>query len=174
MAKYAEAAPKILELIEQGATYKDAAEQVGIGETTFYRWLEEKGEFRESVKRAKEAGTKMAVAKVEATLLQLATGYEYEDVRTEYESKVNPDPDAKEKYIPTIKKQVRTKKRVIANVEAIKFFLTNKAPDDWKNRLEQNNTGSLCTDLRVNFVGGGDGESDFPSSEADVDAVREQ
>lgn len=168
MAKYAEAAPKILELIEQGATYKDAAEQVGIGETTFYRWLEEKGEFRESVKRAKETGTLKAVAKVEATLLQLATGYEYEDVRTEYGSELNQKTG---KYEPVIKKQVRTKKTVPPSTEAIKFYLTNKAPEEWKNRLEQNNTGTLATDLRVNFVSGND--EDFPSSENEVDAVRE-
>lgn len=169
MAKYAEAAPKILELIEQGATYKDAAEQVGIGETTFYRWLEEKGEFRESVKRAKETGTLKAVAKVEATLLQLATGYEYEDVRTEYGSELNQKTG---KYEPVIKKQVRTKKTVPPSTEAIKFYLTNKAPEEWKNRLEQNNTGTLATDLRVNFVSG-KGDEDFPSSENEVDAVRE-
>lgn len=168
MAKYAEAAPKILELIEQGATYKDAAEQVGIGETTFYRWLEEKGEFRESVKRAKETGTLKAVAKVEATLLQLAIGYEYEDVRTEYGSELNQKTG---KYEPVIKKQVRTKKTVPPSTEAIKFYLTNKAPEEWKNRLEQNNTGTLATDLRVNFVSGND--EDFPSSENEVDAVRE-
>lgn len=173
MAKYAEAAPVILEEVENGATLKDAAEKAGINESTLYDWINTKEEFSKSVKRAKENARANSVAKVEHSLLDLALGYEYEEVRTEYESKVNPDPDAKEKYIPTIKKQVRTKKRVIANVEAIKFFLTNKDPDDWKNRLEQNNTGSLCTDLRVNFVSVGDDEGEFPSSEAEVDVVKE-
>ena len=169
MAKYAEVAPKILNFLEQGMSNRDAVEKAGLTEETFYKWLREKTEFSEAVHKAKEIGDQRAINEVERSLLDLAKGFEYEEVRTEYESRLNEKTG---KYEPTIKKQVRTKKQVIPSTEAIKFYLTNKAPEEWKNRLEQNNTGTLATDLRVNFVSG-KGDEDFPSSENEVDAVRE-
>lgn len=169
MAKYQEAAPKILAALEQGLSNKDAATAAGVNEDTFYTWMKEKNEFPELVQRAKEAGRQNAVRDVEAALLNLAKGCEWEDVRTEYESKLNPDTG---KYEPVIKKQVRVKKRVPANTEAIKFYLTNKAPEVWKNRLEQNNTGNLNTKLQLEVVSGNPDDAEFPSSEAEVDIAR--
>ena len=169
MAKYQEAAPKILAALEQGLSNKDAATAAGVNEDTFYTWMKEKNEFPELVQRAKEAGRQNAVRDVEAALLNLAKGCEWEDVRTEYESKLNPQTG---KYEPVIKKQVRVKKRVPANTEAIKFYLTNKAPEVWKNRLEQNNTGNLNTKLQLEVVSGNPDDAEFPSSEAEVDVAR--
>jgi hypothetical protein len=169
MAKYQEAAPKILAALEQGLSNKDAATAAGVNEDTFYTWMKEKNEFPELVQRAKEAGRQNAVRDVEAALLNLAKGCEWEDVRTEYESKLNPSTG---KYEPVIKKQVRVKKRVPANTEAIKFYLTNKAPEVWKNRLEQNNTGNLNTKLQLEVVSGNPDDAEFPSSEAEVDIER--
>ena len=168
MAKYQEAAPKILAALEQGLSNKDAATAAGVNEDTFYTWMKEK-KFPELVQRAKEAGRQNAVRDVETALLNLAKGCEWEDVRTEYESKLNPQTG---KYEPVIKKQVRVKKRVPANTEAIKFYLTNKAPEVWKNRLEQNNTGNLNTKLQLEVVSGNPDDAEFPSSEAEVDVSR--
>lgn len=167
MAKYEQAAPKVLEFIENGATYKDAAEQAGIGERTFYDWMRDKPQFSQAVHKAKEVGEKKAIAQVEASLLKLATGYEFEDIRTEYGSEKDPKTG---EVKPVIRKQVRVKKFVPANTEAIKFYLTNKAPEDWKNRLEQNNTGNLETNLNINHVNKNANDKEFPSSEAEVEA----
>ena len=169
MAKYEQAAPKVLELIENGATYKDAAEQAGITEHTFYDWMKSKPQFFQSVQKAKEVGDKKAIAQVEASLLRLATGYEYEDIRTEYESKPNHKTGKAE---PVIKKQTRVKKIVPPSTEAIKFFLTNKASEDWKNRIEQNNTGNLATELRIKVVSEQPDDAEFPSNESEVDTTR--
>ena len=166
MAKYEQAAPKVLELIENGATYKDAAEQAGITEHTFYDWMKSKPQFSQSVHKAKEVGDKKAINDVERSLLDLAKGFEYEEVRTEYESKLN---DKTGKYEPTIKKQVRTKKRVVPSTEAIKFFLSNKAPEQWKNRIEQNTTGNLETELKITHVAKDANDKNFPSSESEVE-----
>lgn len=156
MAKYAEAAPKILEYLEQGYTNKQAAEQAGVSEQIFYKWMDEKIEFFESVQHARAIGSRRAVQDVEATLLSLAKGYEYEDVRTEYGSELNPQTG---KYEPVIKKQTRFKRNVPANTEAIKFFLTNKAAGEWKNRQEHEiaNTDAL-KGLRIDISGIPDGE----------------
>lgn len=172
MAKYVDAAPIVLQYLEEGYTQKDAAEKAGITQETFRTWMHEKPAFSASVHRAKENALQNAVAKVERSLLDRALGYEYEEVRTEYESTPNPDVNAKEKFIPVIKKQSRTKKRVVQDVEAIRFFLTNKAPDEWKNRMEQTNLGTLKTDITVHTIQKSPDDVKFPSSEDEVDAER--
>ena len=165
--KYAEKAPEILKYISQGYSNKDAAEKAGVSQSMFYEWLNTKVEFSETYKEAKKQGDKVRINSVESALLDIARGFEYEEVKTEYESQLNPQTG---KYEPTIKKQVRTKKRVVPNSEAIKFFLSNKAPEEWKNRIEQNNTGDLVTDLRIEHVSKSPNDEVFPSSESEVEA----
>lgn len=167
--KYNEKAPLILELLAQGYSNKDASEKAGINEHTFYEWLATKPAFSQSVKEAQELGDKVRINSVESALLDMARGMEYEEVRTEYESKLNPTTG---KYEPTIKKQVRTKKRIAPSTEAAKFYLSNKAPEQWKNRIEQNNTGNLNTDLRIKMVSEKPNDDEFPSSEAEVDTEK--
>lgn len=169
MAKYADVSAEVLKLIAQGYSNKDAAEKAGIGERTFYDWMRDKPQFSQSVKEAQRQGDLVRINSVEAALLDVAKGFEYEEVKTEYESQLNPNTG---KYEPTIKKQVRTKKRVVPQTEAIKFYLSNKAPEDWKNRIEQNNTGNLITDLKIKHVQVSPDDDEFPSNEADVDAER--
>lgn len=168
-SKFEEKMPILLQFYENGYSNAEAARKAGISEGQLYEWLKTKPKFSEVVQRARKDGEANAVRAVESALLDLAKGFEYEEVRTEYESKPNPDEKAKEKYIPTIKKQVRIKKRVIPSVEAIKFYLTNKAPEDWKNRIEQNNTGNLETNLKITHVTKDANDKEFPSSEAEVE-----
>ena len=164
--KYTEAAPLVLNFISQGMSNKDACAKAGIEEQTFYRWLQEKSEFNESFKEAKKQGDLVRINSVEAALLDVARGFEYEEVRTEYESQLNQQTG---KYEPTIKKQVRTKKRVVPQTEAIKFYLSNKAPEEWKNRIEQNNTGSLDILSRLRVVRENrDGDTYVPRSEDEI------
>lgn len=167
--KYAEKSPLILGYISQGYSNKAAAEKAGINEATFYEWLNTKAEFSELVKDAQRQGDKVRINSVEAALYDAAKGFEYEEVKTEYESRLN---QVTGEYEPSIKKQVRTKKRVVPSTEAIKFYLSNKAPEDWKNRIEQQNFGNIVTDLSIHHVTQGD-DTSFPSSEAEVDAERE-
>lgn len=164
--KYAEKSPIVLELLAQGYSNKDAAEKAGINEHTFYEWLATKPAFSQSVKEAQRLGDKVRINSVESALLDLARGMEYEEVRTEYESKLNA---ATGQYEPTIKKQVRTKKRIAPSTEAAKFYLSNKAPEVWKNRIEQNNTGNLVTELNIKHISASPNDTEFPSSESEVD-----
>ena len=169
MAKYEKSSVDVLNFIAQGYSNKEACQKAGISETAFYEWIHTKVEFLESVKEAQKQGDLVRINSVEAALLDVARGFEYEEVRTEYESQLNQQTG---KYEPTIKKQVRTKKRVVPQTEAIKFYLSNKAPEEWKNRIEQNNTGSLVTDLKIEHVQKNPDDDTFPSSEAEVDAER--
>ena len=173
MAKYAEAAPVILNALEDGCTNKEAAERAGINEDTLYTWLKEKPDFSEMAKRARKDGEANAIHRVENSLLELAMGFEYEEVATEYESRPNPDPEAKDKYIPVIKKQKRTKKRIVQSVEAIRFYLSNKCPEEWKNRTDGNiNLGDIMSGLKITHVYDKKQATGFPSSEAEIDAER--
>lgn len=174
MAKYQEAAPIVLQYLEQGMTNKEAAEKAGVSESQFYAWMAEKKEFSELAKHARTIGEQKAIANVEASLLDLALGYEYEEVTTEYESKPNPDQNAKDAYIPVIKKQKRTKKRVVQSIEAIRFYLSNKCPEVWKNRTDGNiNLSDLTNGLQISHTYQKKEQGDFPSSESEVDAERE-
>lgn len=173
MAKYAEASPNILKNLEDGMTNKEAAERAGVSEDTFYTWLNDKPEFSELVQHARAIGEKKSIASVEASLLELAMGFEYEEVATDYESRLNPDPYAKDKYIPVIKKQKRMKKRVVQSIEAIRFYLSNKCPEVWKNRTDGNlNLGDIMSGLKITHVYDKKQADGFPSSEAEVDAER--
>lgn len=164
----------ILNYITQGYSQKEACKKAGIAEQTFYRWCDEEKEFRELVRKAQDEVriSKADVRAVEQSLLDIARGFEYEEVKTEYESKeVIDEQTGKKEFKPVIKKQVRTQKRVVPNVEAIKFLLTNRDPQNWKNRIDTMQMGSIATDLHI--VMKGDPETKFPSKESDIDLTRE-
>ena len=160
----------ILNLITQGYAQKEACKKVGIAEGTFYRWCDEDKEFRELVRDAQNEAriNKADVRAVEQALLDIARGFDYEEVKTEYESReVIDEQTGKKEFKPVIKKQVRTQKRVTPNVEAIKFLLTNRDPQNWKNRIDTMAVGNIATNLSIKMVG--DPDSTFPSREDDID-----
>lgn len=135
MAKYN---PKIVRLIcqhiEQGETNEHAAELAGVSKQTFYFWLNTKVDFSDAVKKAKEEYQKWLhndiLADAERSLKVLINGTEYEEIKTEYEQ--NPtNPDA-----PRIKKQSRTTKKILPNPTAVIFALSNRDPENWKNRID--------------------------------------
>lgn len=164
----------LLNYITQGYSQKEACKKAGIAETTFYRWCEEEKEFRDMVRNAQDEAriTKADVRAVEQSLLDVARGFEYEEVKTEYESReVIDEQTGKKEFKPVIKKQVRTTKRFAPNVEAIKFLLTNRDPQNWKNRIDTTQMGSIATDLTITMKG--ENEVTFPSKESEIDLNRQ-
>lgn len=165
----------LLNYITQGYSQKEACKKAGIAETTFYRWCEEEKEFREMVRNAQDEAriSKADVRAVEQSLLDVARGFEYEEVKTEYESRevVVDEKTGRKEFKPVIKKQVRTTKRFAPNVEAIKFLLTNRDPLNWKNRIDTTQMGSIATDLTITMKG--ENEINFPSKESEIDLSRE-
>ena len=58
---------------------------------------------------------------------------------------------------------------MMPSVEAQKFLLTNRNPEEWKNRIEQNNTGSLDILSRLRVVRENrDGDTYVPRSEDEI------
>ena len=164
----------VLNYIAQGYSQKEACAKAGIAEKTFYRWQDEDSQFRQLVRNAQYEAriSKADVRAVEQSLLDIARGFEYEEVKTEYESReVIDEQTGKKEFKPVIKKQVRTQKRVVPNVEAIKFLLTNRDPQNWKNRIDTMQMGSISTDLNITMKG--DADYQFPSKESELDLTRE-
>lgn len=150
VSKFEEKSAEVLNLLAQGYNIGETCQKVGIDRATLFRWQEENATFATEVTRARKEGEQRAIEDVERALLDVAKGFEYEEVRTEYESKLNPTTN---QYEPTIKKQVRIKKRVVPSTEAQKFYLTNKAPEIWKNRQQQEIANlDLLKDLRIERV----------------------
>lgn len=165
---------EILNYITQGYAQKEACKKAGIAEGTFYRWCDEDKEFRELVRVAQDEArnSKSDIRAVEASLFDSARGFEYEEVKTEYESReVADEKTGKKEFKLVIKKQVSTTKRVLPNVEAIKFFLTNRDPLNWKNRIDTQQLGPIATDLTITMKG--EGGTKFPSKESELELTRE-
>ena len=165
---------EILNYLSNGYSQKEAFTKIGIAERTFYDWMKNP-QFMQEVHNAQDIAriNKADVRGVERALLDIAKGFEYEEVKTEYESReVVDEKTGKKEFKPVIKKQVRTKKVVTPNVEAIKFLLTNRDPDNWKNRVDQTQMGNLETNLTITYKG--DPNYKFPSSEAELDLNREK
>ena len=79
----------ILNYISQGYSQREAYTKAGIAERTFYKWMDEDVQFMQMVRKAQDEAriSKADVRAVEQSLLDIARGFEYEEVKTEYESR---------------------------------------------------------------------------------------
>lgn len=130
-----------------GETYELAAKRAGVAESLIYAWKERYLDFRDQIKKAESEHEKEYVNELltsaKRSLGDLVRGYEYEEVKTEYEN------DAKGN--PRIKKQTNTTKRVPPNPTAIIFTLTNLEPETWKNRQTTDLNGKVETDGKTDI-----------------------
>lgn len=136
---------KICECISKGYTQKDAAKLAGVSEAAFYKWLNEKVEFVEAVKKAErdfvEWENNDLLKEAKKSLKELICGTEYEEVKTEYIG------DA-QSGAPKVKKQTRIKKRILPNATAVIFALCNRDPEHWQNRVSNEITGKITSDTK--------------------------
>lgn len=137
---------KICKALESGETDLVAAKIGGIAEGTFYRWIEEKNEFREAVKAAKgrfeEWQLNGILADAKKGLKTLIMGQEYEEIKTEYEQ------DPRNPGEPRIRKQTRTTKRIPPNATAVIFALCNRDSENWQNRVSNDISGKIETESK--------------------------
>lgn len=132
----------ITKAIADGKTYKEAYTMAGIGKDAFYDWINDKPEFAEAVKRAEaiynEWYNTTLVQDCKRSLRDLVLGYDYTETRTESTTA----KDGKTK----VTKTTTTVKHVAPNPTAIIFALTNRDPENWKNRQTNEITGNLKTE----------------------------
>lgn len=101
----------------EGLTDEQMAKNIGIATSTFYNWEKKSIEFLEALKRGKE----VVDFEVENALLKRALGYEYEEET--YENGV-------------LTKKV--KKQVAPDTTAQIFWLKNRKPDKWRDKVIDN------------------------------------
>ena len=147
MAKYCkEIVDEICAYLSQGMTQDEASERAGIHRDTFYEWKNTKTDFSDAIKAARKDFLRMQCGDVIKSLYKRAAGYDVEEPEIVY-----GDRDGK----PYIKqKKVRTK-HIPADVAAQKFLLTNLYPDDWKERQQNELTGSLANKVTIEYVDSG-------------------
>ena len=135
MAKYNKKIVKrITDLISKDSyTIPEICSMSGISESTFHEWKLSKPEFAEKIARAREAFDEIIVKEAKISLRKKVTGYEVEEKRTVY-------TEGKEGR-PKIKEQMTIKKHIQPDTFAIQMVLTNKAPEEYKNRQTNEVTG---------------------------------
>ena len=127
-----------LELVEawfrDGATEREIAKKLGVAYSTFQTYKTEFPDFSDSLKKSKE----LADVQVENALFKSATGYEYEEVRTEYieNGKQGQRGNIRNNDTGTCRKVTRITKVVQGDVTAQIFWLKNRLPDKWRDRKE--------------------------------------
>lgn len=129
--------------IENGDSDQTACMKAGISDETLRRHKRDNVEFMARYKSARkkyeEWYQRDIVDCCKKSLRTLILGQEYDETKTEYER----DPVS---GAPVIKKQTVVTKKVLPNVTAIIFALTNRDPENWKNRQTNEITGNLKTD----------------------------
>lgn len=108
-----------------GLTNEQIADNLGIGKTTFYRMIKEHSELLEHLKKGKE----VIDYEVENALLKRALGYKYEEKT--YESIYNKKLDM---YTEKLTKRVT--KQVAPDTTALIFWLKNRKPKQWRDKVD--------------------------------------
>ncbi len=121
-AEYAQQAVKLCRL---GAIDKDLANFFGVSEQTLNAWKKAHPEFVESLKEGKEA----ADAEVAEKLFRRATGYEHKAVKIVADAKTGAEH------------QVEYVERYAPDTTACIFWLKNRRPDLWRDRIDNTHSG---------------------------------
>lgn len=102
-----------------GLTDEQIAHNIGINRCTLQDWKNRFPIISDTLKKGKEVVDLM----VENALLKRALGYEYDEVKVEYEDSVE-------------QKRTVTTKIVIPDTTAQIFWLKNRRPDKWRDRKD--------------------------------------
>lgn len=136
-AEFAEQAMKLCRL---GATDKELADFFDVDEATINRWKLAHPKFCESLK----AGKQIADAEVADKLFQRATGYEHKAVKIVADAKTGAEH------------QVEYVERYAPDTTAIIFWLKNRRPDLWRDRIDNTlsgpNGGPIGVASTITFV----------------------
>lgn len=122
--------PDGLTLIEgwarRGLVDKQIAHNMGISEQTLNVWKKAHPSIYESLKKGKE----VIDIEVENALLKRAMGYSYDEVSEKYENNI-------------LTERKITTKHIVADTTAQIFWLKNRQPELWRDRVQINNSEQL-------------------------------
>lgn len=156
-ASYKKTLKRICDLFSKdNYTIAEVCAIVGISERCYYNWQAKNADFAENVARARDKFDELLVKEAKNSLRRKVLGYDVEETKTVFIESKEIDP-ATGKPKPKIKEKTTTKRHFQPDTAAIVFALTNKAPDEWKNRQNNEVTGKGGKDL---FAGISDEELD--------------
>ena len=114
---------QVSKLCALGATDDEMADFFGVHRSTFYRWKLEHEDFCDAIKSAKE----LADERVERSLYQKATGYDFEE---EQAIKIKLQQHLEEVKVVSVRKHAP------ADTTAAIFWLKNRRPEEWRDKKE--------------------------------------
>lgn len=141
-----------------GARLLDFCSRFKLHSKTYYRWLEEKTEFKEAIDEAKAYFKSSLTQDIVVSLARTAKGYDREETETEY----IPNEGGKLKIRRKKKKTVHYQPNVAAGI----FLLTNLDPEHYQNKQRMDVGGKLDTKIDIGFV---DADIAPVENEEDVD-----
>jgi len=128
--------PDINRMAEEGLADWQIAHNLSVDKSTFTYWKQIHPEIKLILEQARQP----IVDEVEDALLRRALGEEYTETHTESVGR-----SGKKKRIQRIKK---IRKRVLPDVKAIQFYLTNRAPERWKFSQKVGLDTNVMADLK--------------------------
>lgn len=135
----------ICRAIADGETIQTACKRGGISDDTFMRWRANYPEFAQALKKAEaeynDWYNNQIIRDCKESLKKLINGYKYDETTVEYVADKNGNP--------CVHKQKTVKKVVAPNPTAVIFALTNRDPENWKNRITNDVNANVKTDATV-------------------------
>lgn len=120
--EYAEQAKKLCEL---GATDQELADFFDVTDRTIYRWSAKHGEFCQALKGGKE----VADNRVERSLYHKAVGYTFDSEKVfQHQGEIIRAP---------------IKEHVPPSDTAAIFWLKNRQPEEWRDKVEHHHEGTV-------------------------------
>lgn len=117
--------PKVTKLAKIGATDREIADFIGISPDAFYDWLANKPKFSHAINKGKSALNQ----RVKRSLYHRAVGYTYDEEKAfSFQGGVT---------------KTTIKSHVAPDVNAAIFWLKNKLPDEFQDKIQTELTGEL-------------------------------
>jgi hypothetical protein len=118
-------------LAARGLNDLEISKELEIADRTFYRWIKDKPKFCQAIWSARND----PVSVVKNALFERAKGFEY--------TAQKPMIVAQGNGMGSNVELVDYTERVLPDVSAIKFYLTNRDPENWKERQDVNHSGEI-------------------------------
>lgn len=133
---YEESFPiQVRRLVSTGASWRQIADYFGVAVSTIYAWSQKHEDFSHAIRATKDE----ADLAVENALFQRATGYTVDSVKIfQYEG------------VPV---EAEFQEHVAPDVNAIKLWLTNRKPKEWKERITHAGDSDQPLELVVRRIG---------------------
>lgn len=122
-------------------TIAEICEKVGISKETYYQWLKTKSDFSDAIKKAQDEFDELILSEAKKSLVKMVKGYTVKEKHITSTDTGKKDDEGKP--IVKVKEHKIIEKHFQPVPAAVFFTLTNKDPDNWKNRQDNKLSGDI-------------------------------